>query len=63
MEATVLITLIDTGITLIEKLMPSLKAAFAKGEISAADQQALVDRLNKLRTSDAFSGKEWDITP
>lgn len=60
MEAAAIIAAVDAAITIIEKLSPGIKAAFNKGEISAADQQALLDRLNKIRSADAFTGKEWD---
>lgn len=60
METTAIIAAVDAAITIIEKLAPSLKAAFSKGEISVEDQQVLMDRLNKLRGKTAFTGPEWE---
>jgi hypothetical protein len=61
MSATLVVTLVDAAVGLLEKLIPSLKTAFSSGEISVADQQALKDRINKLRSSEAFTGPEWNV--
>jgi hypothetical protein len=56
--ATILL-LFEGALTAFEKLSPIVKDLFAKGDVSPADQQRVIDRLNALRSGGGFSGPEW----
>jgi hypothetical protein len=50
----------DLALTVLEKLMPHIIAAINRGEIPAADQVALMQRIKNLRPENGgFSGPEW----
>ena len=51
----------NAALALAEKLLPLLSEAFARGEMSVADQQAARDRYLALRTKadGAFTGDHW----
>lgn len=48
--------MVDAAITFLEKAVPKIQAAFKAGDISAADQQARLDRIEALRR-DGFGFK------
>lgn len=52
---------VSGAISLLEKFTPALIANLQSGQVSDADQQALLDRISKLRTdASAFQGPEWE---
>lgn len=57
MEAAAL----SAAISLVEYFYPKVREAFKRGEISKEEQAALMDRLNKLRGDELFSGEEWKV--
>lgn len=57
-----IITAINAAIGLLEVLIPQLAQLFKGGQITADQQQAVLDRINALRKSvnEGFSGPEWE---
>ena len=51
----------NAALALAEKLMPLLTEAFARGEMSVAEQQAARDRYQSMRAAGdaAFTGPQW----
>lgn len=58
------LTLIDVGLALVEKLLPTLSSLKLSGEITAEQQQAVLDKFNSLRAKadGQFGGPEWEVT-
>lgn len=56
-----IIPAIQAGIALVEQLTPMLEAAFSSGAVSAADSQALFNRIEAMSANlhAAFTGSEW----
>jgi polyhydroxyalkanoate synthesis regulator phasin len=63
MDPITIISIINASLTLVEQLTPQVKELFQKGDITAEQQKALLDRYNALKANiDAeFSGPEWQI--
>lgn len=57
------LALIELGIGLIEKLAPQIADLVKTGMITVEQQQALHDRIQKLRTGEAFQGSHWKVAP
>lgn len=55
------IALANAAIALLEILIPRIEQAAKSGQIPAADQQALFDRVQSLRSRSGgqFSGEGW----
>lgn len=61
MDPVTIIGLTNAALTLIEQALPQIQALANKGEITPAQQQAVLDRYNAFKASGdaAFSGPEW----
>jgi len=56
-----LLTAFTAAADLVEKLAPTIKELFEGGEATVADQKNVKDAMDRLRSSDAFSGPEWKV--
>lgn len=64
MNGPFILALIDLMLTSLEKLVPQFLQAVKSGEITPVEQQAVLDRINKLRDPQlSFSGPEWEVKP
>jgi hypothetical protein len=62
MNPALVIAFVNLAIDTIERFGPELKRMVAAGEISAEEQQKLLDRINALRQGGtAFDGPEWQV--
>lgn len=60
-EPVTLIAAISAGIALLKELIPQLQDLVSRGDISAEDQQKLMDEYESLkkRADGQFTGPEW----
>ena len=58
-----ILTATNAAITLIEALLPSITALVQKGEITPAQQTALMAKYQSLKTKadGQFAGPEWQV--
>ncbi len=62
MNPLVVIALINAAIDAIDKGLPLVEGWVSSGEVTAEAQQALLDRIAKLRPGGTgFSGPEWTL--
>ena len=57
------IFLINAALALVETLLPKIQSLVKTGSVTPAEQADLQARIEKLRSPDAFTGPEWEITP
>jgi hypothetical protein len=62
MNPLAILALIDASLSVVERAGPILAQFRNDGVITPAQQQALLDRINRWRAED-FSGPEWQIEP
>jgi hypothetical protein len=62
MNPLTILSLLDAGLTLVETLGPRIAALRANGEITAEQEAALQNRIDKIRSGEAFSGDHWKPT-
>jgi hypothetical protein len=57
------IVLANAALSLLEALLPQIQQLVKSGDVSPAEQQAVHDRYQALRTAGdaAFQGPEWEI--
>lgn len=61
MNPALILALVDGALSLIEKFSPVIKELFQKGDITVEQQKAIKDRIDALRSSEAFVGSEWEV--
>jgi len=62
MEATAILTIVDGALTILEQAVPAIETAVGSGTITAAQQQAVYQRVSNLRAGGgAFAGPEWGV--
>ena len=65
MNALGIIAAINAGLALVESLLPLLDIFKASGEITAEQQQELLNKYNSLKNKadGQFAGPEWQVRP
>ena len=61
MDPLTIITVTNGLIGLLETLVPKIGELVSKGEITPETQAALLARIQKLRSGEAFQGPEWAV--
>lgn len=59
MDPVTILQLADLLLTGVEKLAPRIGQLVQSGDITAAQQSALLDRIAKIQSGEAFSGANW----
>jgi hypothetical protein len=59
MTAAEIIALVNAGISGLEILIPKLQLATSKGEVTVAQQNELLSRIDEIRTGAAFNKPHW----
>ena len=64
MEILAIIAMADASLAFLQKAVPAIRDAFAKGEIPADKQQEVRNKYEALRAAggDAFSGPEYELS-
>ena len=62
MEAAAILAIVDGALTILEQAVPAIAAAAGQGTITAAQQEAVYQRVASLRAGGgAFTGPEWGL--